>query len=149
MPLPATDRTLFAQELIMRKAFAAHWCEETPIVSDNVKLPNNAPSDGWIKWNLSYTPGLSGQWAVGTEPTIVYRRQGLIIVQCFVSSGSGMERLAALVEKALNYFEEVEPPAGVWYENQGPSPGTDDGKWYSRNVTTNFIYDVLRQRTSA
>lgn len=153
MPLPILSRTVDAVEDAINQSFDTYWtgfADDTPIAWPNVQFDPDTATAGadrqaaWVRFALNYTPGLSGPAGIESGSDKVFRRQGIIFVQVFVPRDSGKQRSNVLVERALLYFENVEPPQGVWYRNPGPGPGIEDGGWWQVNVSAEVIYDVLR-----
>lgn len=157
MPLPAIDRTVDAVIDAIQTSFTAYWTglpSPSPIAWDNDHFdPNDAAigsgdAAAWIRFTVQHTPGLSGPAGIEDGQNKLFRRQGQIFVQVFTKLGAGRVRSNILVERALLYFETVEPPQGVWYRQPSPFevPAETSG-WYQVNVSADLVYDVLRTTT--
>lgn len=149
MPTPITAQTVNDVYENIMTAFVADMAANLPnvlIAYENVEFdpdaafPNPARDDAFVRLTLQHIPGEAGNAGLGNR---YFRRNGIIIVQCFTRANTGRLRSNSVVDSVLLFFEQTSVP-GTWFRGQSPSEAGDDGSWYQVNVSVEFIYDTLR-----
>ena len=107
---------------------------------------NNPPAvdTSWFRYTMQHTDG--GQASLSCQHgERRWRRDGLIIVQCFGSLDKGGKTLAQrMAESARDAYQGTSTPSGVWFRNATTQEvGRDDG-WYQVNAIIQFTYDEVR-----
>ena len=122
------------------------FAEITQCTPANVEIiwtdvPSNKPlSNRWIRPTVKHVAGeqssLSG--ALGSKQ---HKMTGLLIVQCFVPSGSGGLEAVQLATVYVNHFAAIRNSA-IWYRNQHFVEVGNDGPSLQYNVVIEFEYDI-------
>lgn len=103
-----------------------------------------AVDKSWFRWTMQHTEG--GQASLSCEHgERRWRRNGLIIVQCFAPLDQGGLTLAQrMAESVRDAYQGKATPGGVWFRNATTQEvGVDDG-WYHVNAIIQFTYDEVR-----
>lgn len=147
MPLPLTDKTINEVYEQISDEFIAYMATNLPDVQlafDNVDFdpekafPVASSSDAFARFTLFHTD--ASQQNLGAT---FFRRQGIVMVQCFVRKDTARLLSNTIVDSVLRFFE-ITKVAGMWFRAQTPSEAGDDGAWYQVNVVNELTYDVLR-----
>ena len=150
MPLPIEARTVQAVYDAIMVAFKADMDTNLPLVKQayenrefdpDKEFPTATDADAFVRINMQHTPGNAGNAGLGNR---YFRREGIIIVQCFTRANTGRVLSNAVVDAVLLFFEKTSVP-GIWFRGQSPSEAGDDGSWYQVNVSAEFTYDTLRE----
>ncbi len=143
MPIPPLTQTVNEIYKAIERAFEAHWAAATAIVYDN-KTTDVEQFDEFVRLSIQPIPGLSDRAGFGPDTSILIRREALVFASVYTKHGTARNRSNELVELALRFFEELPPPAGVWFRNAGPGATIVESGWFGENVSANMVYDVLR-----
>lgn len=103
-----------------------------------------AVGTSWFRWTMQHTEG--GQASLSCEHgERRWRRNGLIIVQCFAPSDKGGLTLAQrMAESVRDAYQGQATPSGIWFRNATTQEvGFDEG-WYNVNAVIQFTYDEVR-----
>ena len=153
MALPTYTNTYDAVEA-MQDAFVTFWGTQDiqpPLAYDNVDL-DVANEDLTM---TSTDPDVSGEGysliqvihATGEIAALGTKRQrqiGVMNIAVYVETNKGRKRSAGkIADQALNFFQ-TENIAGVTFQNPRMNEVGNDGRWWLVNVTTDFIYDIVR-----
>ena len=105
--------------------------------------PPNALQE-WFRWTMQHTEG--GQASLSCEHgERRWRRNGLIIVQCFGPLDKGGMTLAQrMAESVRDAYQGVATPGGVWFRNATTQEVGHDDAWYQVNAVIQFTYDEVR-----
>ncbi len=103
------------------------------------------PSDNsWFRWTMQHTDGAQGSLA-DHEGKRRWRREGLIMVQCFgLLDGGGKTLAQRMAESVRDAYQGVATPGGVWFRNATANPVGLDGPHYQVNSIIQFTYDEVR-----
>lgn len=76
----------------------------------------------------------------------MWRRSGVVIVQCFgpLSSGKGLTIAEGLATIVKNSFEGLASPGGIWFRNVRINEVGPNDAWYQVNTIADFTYDEVR-----
>lgn len=98
----------------------------------------------WFRWTFQHTDG--GQASLANhEGKRRWRREGLIMVQCFGLLDKGGKTLAQrMAESVRDAYQGAATPGGVWFRNATTSEVGNDGPHYQVNAITQFNYDEVR-----
>jgi hypothetical protein len=103
------------------------------------------PSDAsWFRWTFQHTDG--GQASLANhDGKRRWRREGLLIVQCFGCLDlGGKTRAQRMAESARDAYQGQATPGGVWFRNATTGEVGIDGPHYQVNATIQFNYDEVR-----
>jgi hypothetical protein len=73
-----------------------------------------------------------------------YRRTGLLTVQIFVASGSGLQTTYDLVKVVADAFEGKSASGGLWFRDVRVREVGRDGAFRQTNVIIEFDYDEVK-----
>ena len=112
---------------------------------DGNESNNPPPSDAsWFRWTFQHTDGGQGSLA-NHEGKRRWRREGLIIVQCFGLLDAGGKTLAQrMAESVRDAYQGIATPSGVWFRRATTGEVGIDGPHYQVNATIQFNYDEVR-----
>lgn len=98
----------------------------------------------WFRWTMQHTEG--GQASLSCEHgERRWRRNGLIIVQCFGSLEKGSLTLAQrMAESVRDAYQGTATPSGVWFRSATTQEIGHDTSWYQVNAIIQFTYDDVR-----
>lgn len=107
----------------------------------------NTPPDStksWFRWTMQHTEG--GQASLSCEHgERRWRRNGLIIVQCFgLLDKGGLTLAQRMAESVRDAYQGSATPSGVWFRNATTQEVGQDSAWYQVNATIQFTYDDVR-----
>jgi len=113
------------------------WAGAEKRVSPNPLAP-------WFRWMMQHTEG--GQASLSCEHgERRWRREGLIIVQCFAPLDKGGLTLAQrMAESVRDAYQGVGTPSGVWFRNATTQEIGTDLSWYNVNAVIQFNYEEVR-----
>lgn len=105
------------------------------------------PSNEYPFARATVLHGSAGQSTLNTPLSIRWKRNGVVIIQCFgpLSSARGLAIAEALATVAKDAYEGQASVGGIWFRNcrvneVGP---TADG-WYQVNAIADFTYDEVK-----
>lgn len=103
-----------------------------------------AADTSWFRWTMQHTEG--GQASLSCEHgERRWRRNGLIIVQCFAPLDKGGLTLAQrMAESVRDAYQGMDTPGGVWFRNATTQEVGIDDAWYQVNAVIQFTYDEVR-----
>lgn len=129
---------------IFRSIEDARWAG-AEIRFDGVESNDSPPSDNhWFHFTFQHTDGGQGSLA-NHEGKRRWRREGLIIVQCFGLLDKGGKTLAQrMAESVRDAYQGATTPGGVWFRRATTSEVGQDPPHYQVNATINFEYDDVR-----
>lgn len=143
MPLPVQQISIGDMRQAIQRSFYDHWCDRTRIAWGNLVF-DPGDDDAFVRFAVNHTPNASGPAGIESGSVKRYRRRGIIFVQVFTRGNTGQDLSDELTEKALKFFETVDPVLGSWYRNPSPAEIPGDGTWMQVNVSAELIYDTLR-----
>lgn len=102
------------------------------------------PNISWFRWTFMHTDG--GQASLANhDGKRRWRREGLIIVQCFGALDFGGKTLAQrMAESVRDAYQGQSTPGGVWFRNATTGEVGIDGPHYQVNAIIQFNYDEVR-----
>lgn len=124
-------------------ALAAHPTAEIRWDGKESNLP--PPADkSWFRWSMQHSQ--SGQATLSCEHgERRWRREGLIIVQCFgLLDKGGLTLAQRMAESVRDAYEGAATPGGVWFRNVTTQEVRPDGLYYQVNAIAQFNYDTVR-----
>lgn len=102
------------------------------------------PEKSWFRWTMQHTDGRQASLA-GEHGERRWRREGLIIVQCFAPLEKGGLTLAQrMAESVRDAYQGTATPSGVWFRNATTQEVGPDISWYHVNAIIQFNYDEVR-----
>lgn len=103
------------------------------------------PTEGaWMRWTMQHNDGSQASLAC-EHGHRRWRRNGLIIVQCFGPLDKGGQTLAQrMAESVRDAYQGTATPGGVWFRNATTSEVGVDRAWYQVNAIIQFTYDDVR-----
>lgn len=107
---------------------------------------NNPPATdaSWFRWTMQHTGGEQGSLSC-EHGERRWRRNGLIIVQCFAPLDKGGITLAQrMAESVRDAYQGTATPSGVWFRNATTQEIGFDVAWYQVNAIIQFTYDDVR-----
>ena len=106
---------------------------------------NEPPSNkAFLNWTMQHTDGLQGSLA-DYNGKRRWRREGLIIVQCFALLSDGSKSQAQrMAESVRDAYQGKATPGGVWFRNATANAVGRDGLHYQANAIIQFTYDEVR-----
>jgi hypothetical protein len=112
----------------------------------NGKESNEPPlaSSAWFRWSMLHTGGEQASLSCEGGKRR-WRRDGLIIVQCFAPLDKGGLTLAQrMAESVRDAYQGSSTPSGVWFRNATTQEVGIDKAWYQVNAVIQFTYDEVR-----
>jgi len=153
LSLPTYSNTYDAVEA-MQDAFTDFWGNQTiqPKLSyDNVDLDvpgtdltmtssdSDVSGEGFALVQVVHATGNIA--ALGTK---MFRQIGIMNIAIYVETNKGRKRAGGkIADQALDFFQ-TENIAGVTFQNPRMNEVGNDGRWYQVNVTSDFLYDIVR-----
>lgn len=108
---------------------------------NNNPPPNN---NSWFRWDMQHFDGGQASLA-GDTGKRRWRREGLILVQCFGQLSKGGLTLARrMAESVRDAYQGTATPGGVWFRNATTREIAPDGPHYQVNAIIQFDYDHVR-----
>lgn len=129
---------------IMRLVAADSW-PGAEVRYVGVEKNDPPPTDkSWFRWDMQHSGG--GQASLSNQHgERRWRREGLIIVQCFGLLDKGGRRLAQrMAESVRDAYQGKATPGGVWFRNATTMEIAPDGPHYQVNAVIQFNYDEVR-----
>lgn len=108
------------------------------------------PADrSWFRWTFQHTNG--SQASLSCEHgERRWRREGLLMVQCFgLLDKGGKTKAQRMAESVRDAYQGIATQSGVWFRNASTMEVGIDGPHYLVNAIANFEYDEVRQSGSA
>lgn len=98
----------------------------------------------WFRWTMQH--GDSEQASLSCEHgERRWRREGIIIVQCFGAMDHGGLTLARrMAESVRDAYQGAATPSGVWFRRVTTQEIGIDASWYQVNAIAQFTYDEVR-----
>ncbi len=108
-------------------------------------LPFEIPIDEtpWGRTMLSLTP-FSKQTLSSINGVKRYTRYGILTVQLFTVSGTGLSSADNYAKIIQDTFEGKSSPNGVWFKNARSNDIGPDGVWYQTNILIDFEFDEIK-----
>jgi hypothetical protein len=126
------------------KALAdASWPQAEQRYVGNEK--NDPPGNkDWFRWNMQHTDGEQASLS-NDNGKRRWRRNGLILVQCFgLLDKGGLTRARRMAESVRDAYQGIATPGGVWFRNATTQEVAQDGRHYQVNAIIQFNYDEVR-----
>ena len=123
--------------------FQDHWDANTPasahLAFEDIEFEPRGIAKGnrWCEVLAHHLPG-GGQAALGVR---LFRRLGMMQVQCFSRVGKGAADAHRLGEFCLSYFQQGSSHVR-FISQELVSIGSDGFGWYQVNAQSGFSYDV-------
>lgn len=114
-----------------------------PIAWPNIdfEFPNNSP---FVRFSMQGNIGTQASLGdISSGQVVSFRRQGVIIIQCFGLASTGDSEALAIADDALKIFEGRHADS-VWFRNFRPVDVGPDGAWYQINVTGDYVFDTIK-----
>lgn len=92
-----------------------------------------------VRHNTGRQSSLSG--GLGTKK---FTRQGVLSIQIFSVSGTGLQSADSLCKIMMDAFEGKASPNGVWFRNARINEIGADGFWFQTNVIIEFEYEEIK-----
>ncbi len=107
-------------------------------------LPGNIPttSNPWARLTIRHNQSQQASLA-GDGGTKRFRRQGVLMVQIFATSGKGLLSSDILSKVIVDAFEG-KSSNGIWFRNVSMNEVGQDGHWFQTNVSVDFEYDEIK-----
>lgn len=98
----------------------------------------------WFRWTMQHAD--SGQASLSCEHgERRWRRNGLIIVQCFAPlDKGGLTAAQRMAESVRDAYQGTATPGGVWFRDATTQEIGTDNAWYNVNAIIQFTYDEVR-----
>ena len=118
-------------------AFEVRW------TGKEAKTPPST-TNSWFRWTMQHSD--SRQASLSCEHgKRRWRRNGLIMVQCFgLLDKGGMTLAQRMAESARDAYQGSATPSGVWFRNATTQEVGPDSAWYNVNAIIQFTYDEVR-----
>jgi len=129
---------------IMKAVYDAQWAT-MEMRWKGIERNEPAPSDNsWFRYSMMHSDG--GQASLSCQHgERRWRREGLIIVQCFgLLSAGGMTLAQRMAESVRDAYQGAATPGGVWFRDATTQEIGHDGPHYNVNAVTKFQYDHVR-----
>ena len=97
----------------------------------------------WIRPTIRHTPGGQASLADGTRKRR-WRRNGILWIQLFVPSGSGLSKAYELAKILTDAIEGTSTEHCVWFRNTRINEIGRSGAFNQLNVLTDFTYDEIK-----
>lgn len=117
-----------------------------PVKYDNVSAKSSPPDTEtpWARFVLRHGPSAQSTLS-NDEGARIFTREGIITVQVFTLTGSGLigdpADLPTIVRDA---YEGQRTAGGAWFKNVRINEIGEDGRWFQTNVIAEFEYDEIK-----
>ena len=121
--------------------FQLFWAgQAAPLTFDGVKFDPeklDVKALGFVRMAVRHLP--FGLAALGNE---LYRRSGIVTIQCFTPSGDGAVPATTLAQEAVKFLQQGSEH--VRFQNVGIQTIGDDGQsWFQVHAQADMQYDYL------
>jgi hypothetical protein len=93
--------------------------------------------DLWARITVQHTGGNQG--TLGGNKC--FNRFGLVTVQVFTPSGTGLSLGDNVYKIVVDAYEGKTTPGGVWFRNVSVNEIGPEGEWYQTNIIAEFEYE--------
>ena len=109
------------------------------------KEEGDTPTDkDWFRWTMQHADGYQASLS-NQHGERRWRREGIIIVQCFsLLTVGGMQKAQRMAESVRDAYQGRSTPGGVWFRNATTQEVGQDRHHYQVNAIVNFNYDEVR-----
>ena len=131
-----------ARNTILKQLFDVWELTGWILQFDNVagSVPSN--NDPWARATVQHVLGF--QRTLGGIGCRRFQKNGVVAVQIFTKTGTGLSESDALSKLVTDTFEGTDTPEGVWFRNVTLNEVGNDGQWFQVNVTADFEYDDIK-----